>query len=219
MHRVMIAAAFFVGLSAGQASAIVVLPTVTIDETVGGGVGEYTVTIDSAPGADFFIQWFAVGAVESLAVNVTNGIGAWEARRLAPNQWNLGYGFDFTTPGGPEELINTGDLPDFDTAFGDDANFANVYWAGSYQDFQSDFDDLFSLIGPDETRDGFVFNTSIVASSFIASVTDPFGSEFTISGEVTPPAPIPLPATAPALLAAFAALAALSAARKGRNRA
>jgi len=191
------AAALLSIMSTGEATAGVegpILPTVTLLETSTPGGGEYTISINSPPSTDWYIALFAVGAAESFGTLIDNEIGDWTSTILDQSAWDAGFSFEFSTPGEPEELISTTDLGLFADLFGDDS-VANVYWAGSYTDYSLGVGS-FSLIGPDETRDGFLYETTILASNFVALV-DPLDGNLRqiVTGSAGPTAALPEPAT------------------------
>ena len=210
-----ISACFAVALFANQALGGVAAPppTVSVMEEFSptSGVGEYTVTIDSPTGTNWYIPFFAVSSNSSTSTDITNGIGSWNSTIVTPTEWNDGYAFNFLTPMGEETLVNSNFFGSYASIFGNDA-VANAYWAGSYLDYQLGFGG-FSLIGPDETRGGFEFSASAPTSGFVALAQDTPGGTggLTITGSATT---VPGPASLPLAAIGLFGLAAIARRRR-----
>ena len=194
--RYIIIAAIFLLLGANTAWSIPVLPTVSISEDVGGGIGEYTVDIQSPIGTNWYVLLFAAENEQSVLAGgdgafVDNGIGNWVGNRFAPNEWQVGFDFEVDTPGGVEVITNTLDLGNFTDLFGTNT-FAHAYWPTSYLDFSAGAN--FSLIGPNESRGGFKFHTPIVASNWVALVESD-GLQAILTGVADDSQVIPEPTT------------------------
>ena len=167
-------------LPIGQAFAGVAAPIVVNEFDTNGDV-EYEVSIDSFIlnlvlgtnlSTNWYIPWFAVGSSEVNGFTfIDNNIGQWTSDSIDETAWNNGYSFQYDTPTGAVELINSLNIGglDFADIFGGDL-VANAYWAGSYLDFSSG--GTFSLIGPTETRGGFKYTTAVLSSNYVALVTD-----------------------------------------------
>ena len=183
-----------VGLGMGLAQTGLSLPIVDISEDVGGGIGEYTVDIQSPIGENWYVVMFAAENEQSALAGgdgafVDNGIGEWTGNRFAANQWQAGFDFNFDTPGGEQTLISTLALGNFTALFGTNT-FAHAYWPTSYLDFSIG---TFSLIGTNETRGGFKFHSPIAASNWVALVQDDSGQEAILTGRAADPTPVPEP--------------------------
>lgn len=184
------------------------LPIVEISEDVGGGIGEYTLDIQSPIGQDWYVYFFAAENEQSVLAGgdgafVDNGIGEWTGRRFAPNQWQAGFDFTFDTPGGEETLANSLGIGNFVDLFGPNT-FAHAYWPTSYLDFSAG--STFSLIGPNETRGGFKFHSPIVASNWVVLAQNSNGEFATLTGAVPTPPPTSVPETGATALLALGAL-------------
>lgn len=162
------------------------LPIVDISESVGGGIGEFTVEIQSPLGETWYIVLFAAENEHSVLAGgdgafVDNNIGQWTGNRFAPNEWQSDFSFEYDTPGGLETISTTLGLGNFSDLFGTNT-FAHAYWPTSYLDFSAG--GTFSLIGPNDSRGGFKFHTPIVASQWVALVQNDQGQQAIITGEV-----------------------------------
>lgn len=168
----------------------------------GTGIGMYTVTNNSD---DTHILWFAVNAVTASGTQYSDGSDVWTGVIYTLTEWDAGITVGTDADNGSLEYFTTGagGIGSFESVFGATDGVAIVY---SMQRFigPDDYSEFGDVITPGETQAFFFAYDAILASNFIAALSDDTGntdaSTITSAPVASSEAAIPLPPAAPLLL-------------------
>lgn len=143
------------------ASAPAFATSIAVDETfdTGAGQGEYTVKVDSEGGPP--TQVFAFAVQNDLALDASTDVPGWSARLVTATEWDDGFTLAFfPIVGEAFILVDTSLIGSFESTFGSGSSQAALY---SFR-----IEEFGTAIGPDEVRSGFVWTSTLPASTWVA---------------------------------------------------